>query len=129
MKKTIKIKIGGILFHIDDDAYELLKNYLDSLSDHFRLMVEGKEVMEDIESRIAEIFQQKVNSQKEVISREDVVQMIGILGEAEDIIQEDGEENEGARQSYSRTGKSVYRDPDNAVLGGEIGRASCRERV
>jgi len=118
MKKTIKIKIGGILFHIDDDAYELLKNYLDSLTDHFRTMAEGKEVMEDIESRIAEIFQSKVKDQKEVISREDVVQMVGILGEAKDIIEEDKGEDKDTWQQYQRVGKRVYRDPDNAVLGG-----------
>ena len=53
MKKTLKIKIGGIVFHIDDDAYSMLQQYLHSLEDYFKGKTEGKEVMEDIESRIA----------------------------------------------------------------------------
>lgn len=121
MKKTIKIKIGGIIFHIDEDAYDLLKNYLDSLTGHFNRMEGGKEVMDDIESRIAEIFQQKVNDQKEVVSYEDVVHMIEVLGEAKDIIDQDEFEETTPRQSYHRSGKRVYRDPDHAVLGGVCG--------
>lgn len=121
MKKTIKIKIGGIIFHIDDDAYSMLQQYLQSLEDYFRVKAEGKEVMEDIESRIAEIFQQKVSAQKEVVNQEDVIAMIEILGKAKDIIEEEDYQDSESKQTYSHAGKRLYRDPDNAVLGGVCG--------
>ena len=121
MKKTIKIKIGGVVFHIDEDAYEILRSYLDSLTDHFKGMDGGKEVMEDIEARIGEIFEQKTTGHKEVIEVEDVSEMINILGQAKDIIDEDEEVSHTRQTSYSNRGKRLYRDPDNAILGGVCG--------
>ena len=117
MKKTIKIKIGGIIFHIDDDAYDILKAYLDSLNDHFSRIEDGKEVLDDIENRIAEILQQNVSATKEVINTDDVNKMITIMGEAKDIIDEDEPEN-GQFYSNSKPSSKLYRDPDNAILGG-----------
>ncbi len=117
MKKTIKIKIGGIVFHIDDDAYDILKAYLDSLSSHFGRLEDGKEVMDDIEIRIAEIFQQNTGTQKEVVNIDDVNKMITIMGEAKDIIDED--EPEVIRgTTYAKSTGRLYRDPDNGILGG-----------
>ena len=55
MKKAIKINLSGIIFHIDDDAYEKLKSYLDTISRHFSNKQESKEIIDDIESRIAEL--------------------------------------------------------------------------
>lgn len=121
MKKTIKIKIGGVVFHIDDDAYDMLKEYLNSLNDHFKGMEGGTEVIDDIETRIAEIFEQKVGDQKEVIDKNDVVSMIEIMGEAKDIIEEEEPFTPGSQKTYSRTGKRLYRDPDSAILGGVCG--------
>lgn len=117
MKKTIKIKIGGIIFHIDDDAYEILKSYLDSLSSHFSRLEDGKEVMDDIETRIAEIFQQNTGSQKEVVNIDDVNSMITVMGEARDIFDEDEPEVIHSR-SYAKSTGRLYRDPDNGILGG-----------
>ncbi len=117
MKKTIKIKIGGIIFNIDDDAYDMLKAYLDSLNDHFSRIEDGKEVLDDIENRIAEILQQNVSATKEVINTDDVNKMITIMGEAKDIIDEEETEN-GQYHSYVKPSSKLYRDPDNAILGG-----------
>lgn len=121
MKKTIKIKIGGVVFHIDEDAYAILKSYLDSLSDHFKGIDGGKEIMEDIEARIGEIFEQKTSGHKEVIEVPDVEDMINILGQARDIINEDEEISYTSRSYQSSKGKRLYRDPDNAILGGVCG--------
>ncbi len=121
MKKTIKIKIGGVVFHIDEDAYVILSAYLDSLTDHFKGMDGGKEVMEDIEARIGEIFEQITSGHKEVIEVEDVEEMINILGQAKDIIEEDEEVTYTRQTTYSNKAKRLYRDPDNAVLGGVCG--------
>ena len=58
MKKTIKINISGLVFNIDEDAFEKLENYLDRLKSRFRNTPGENEIIADIESRIAEIFRQ-----------------------------------------------------------------------
>ncbi len=56
MNKTVTINISGIVFHIDETAYDKLKQYLSAIRSYFQ-NTEGKdEIMMDIESRIAEIF-------------------------------------------------------------------------
>ena len=57
MDKTININLGGILFQIDEEAYKMLRNYLQSIDMKFRNTPGGNETIEDIETRIAEIFQ------------------------------------------------------------------------
>jgi hypothetical protein len=56
MKKTFTINISGTVFHIEEDAYEVLQKYLINLKNHFGPGEEGKEILADIEARIAEIF-------------------------------------------------------------------------
>jgi phage shock protein PspC (stress-responsive transcriptional regulator) len=123
MKKTIKINLSGLVFTLDEDAYQELKNYLDSISSRFRDMKEGNEIITDIESRIAEIFQSKVNDKKEVITLEDVNDVISIMGKPEDFYDAEEEEKEpetsSKRKDYTRKeNRKLYRDPENAILGG-----------
>jgi len=123
MKKTIKINLSGIIFHIDDDAYEKLKNYLNAINNQFQHLEDGREIIEDIESRIAEIFHTKLSDQKQVINQEDVVEMIATMGKPEDYINGDDyhEEAAGERAAGYRAHKRFYRNPDDAVLGGVCG--------
>ena len=58
MNQTVTINIGGIVFHIEIDAYEELKNYLNKINSDFNDSQESEEIMADIESRIAELFNQ-----------------------------------------------------------------------
>jgi len=117
MKKTIKINISGVIFHLDEDAYQILQNYLTAINQRFASTEEGKEVITDIEHRIAEILQSKLTEQKQVISKEDIDEVIEIMGRPEDF--EGEEENNGSNfQQQSKTSKRLYRDPDNRVLGG-----------
>src|SRR5450759_1833394 len=83
MDKTININIAGNLFQIDDEAFRLLRDYLQAINTRFSKVQGGHETIEDIEARIAEIFQ----SQKGlagVITKENVEAMISILGKPED---------------------------------------------
>ena len=120
MKKTIKINLSGLVFTLDEDAYQELKNYLDSISSRFRDMKEGSEIISDIESRIAEIFQSKVNDKKEVITLEDVNDVISIMGKPEDFYDSEEEpETSSKRTDYTRKeNRKLYRDPENAIFGG-----------
>ena len=56
MKKTLTENLGGTLFHIDEDAYRLLDNYLCNLKLHFRKQVGANEIVDDIELRLSELF-------------------------------------------------------------------------
>jgi phage shock protein PspC (stress-responsive transcriptional regulator) len=126
MKKAIKINLSGIIFHIDEDAYEKLKSYLDTISRHFSNKQESKEIIDDIEARIAELFQERITGEAQVITLELVNEVIDIMGNPEDIA-DTGEEEEERRtfhDSYSRS-RRLYRDPENSVIGGVCGGLSA----
>jgi len=111
MKKTVKINISGVFFNIDEDAYQILQNYLTSINKKFASEQEGKEIIADIEIRIAEILQGKLNDQKQVVSKEDIDEIIDIMGKPEEF----GTDQES--KTYQTT-KRLYRDPENRVFGG-----------
>jgi phage shock protein PspC (stress-responsive transcriptional regulator) len=120
MKETTTINISGIIFHIDLDAYERLKAYFQELKKRFGDNEEGKEIINDIELRIAEILQEKLTDKKQVVSIEDVDNVIETMGHPEDF-ESDSEEEEKAYKEEPRVEfkeKALYRDPDNTVLGG-----------
>ncbi len=119
MKKTITINLGGMVFHIDEDAYRELERYLKSLEDFYANDPASSEILEDIEARMAELFRERMSSGGEVITREKAGEVIGILGYPEDFLEEDPSAvYERVRHSRYRR---IYRDPDNRVLGGVCG--------
>jgi hypothetical protein len=85
MKKTVSININGIFFHIDENAFQVLDNYLETIKSHFAGSEGQDEIIGDIEARIAEIFQSRIDDKNQVIRKEDVDEVIGILGKPEDI--------------------------------------------
>ena len=80
MKKTISINISGILFHIEEDGYINLKKYLEAINKHFSHYTDNQEILSDIENRIAEIFLSNLKNNKQVISAENVTNLIEKMG-------------------------------------------------
>ena len=119
MKKTFTINISGTVFHIEDDAYEILQKYLVNLKNHFGSDEEGKEIIADIEARIAEIFNEKFTDEKKVVTLELVNEVIETMGTPEDFAEEEGDEEPVAARAKRK--RSLYRDPDHRVLGGVCG--------
>jgi len=118
MKKTVKINLSGIIFHVDEDAYEKLNAYLEKIHRHFKDTEEGSEIISDIELRMAELFQSKLSDYKQVITIEDVTEVIESMGDPEDF----SDEEEGSKAATTKsTSKKLYRDPDNSILGGVAG--------
>lgn len=117
MKKTFTINISGTVFHIEEDAYEVLQKYLINLKNHFGNDEEGKEILADIEARIAEIFNEKSPDEKKVVTIELVNQVVEIMGTPEDFVEEQGEEEETFETETKRK-RRLYRDPEHRVLGG-----------
>ncbi len=118
MKKTLTINLGGIVFHIDEDAYISLNQYLENLKNHFSREEGYRDILDDIESRIAEILNDKRSESKQVITREDVAAVIAMMGQPIEIEQE---ENPNSHQDASRTEKGdkrFFRNPDEKVIAG-----------
>ncbi len=120
MKKTFTINISGTVFHIEDDAYEVLQKYLINLKNHFGTSEEGKEILTDIEARIAEIFIEKATNYQKVVSIEMVNTAIEIMGTPEDFVEEETEEVYQPTEETKRK-RRLYRDPDHRVIGGVCG--------
>jgi phage shock protein PspC (stress-responsive transcriptional regulator) len=121
MKKTIKINLNGLVYNLDEDAYQVLKDYLDQISAYFKDLDGGEEIISDIESRLAEIFQSKISDRKQVISLKDVHEAIEIMGKADEIIDSEvtnGQDKEKRSYSSRRQYRKLYRDPENAIFGG-----------
>lgn len=119
MKKTLTINLSGSVFHIDDDAYERLHAYLIKITGHFGNDADAKEIVEDIEARIAEIFAEKIKNGDEVINITHVEKVIVIMGTPEAISNEEEEkENVTGKKYYATRGRRLYRDPEDKVLGG-----------
>jgi phage shock protein PspC (stress-responsive transcriptional regulator) len=92
MKKTISINIAGIVFYIEDDGFEKLNAYLKSIQKYFSSYEGSKEIVEDIEARIAEKFWAKQKADdKQAISLQDVEGLIASMGSVSDFeaIEED----------------------------------------
>jgi phage shock protein PspC (stress-responsive transcriptional regulator) len=128
MKKTITINISGLVFNIEEDAYASLKNYLESIGNKFNNLGERQEIIEDIEARIAELFSEKLNRNKEVINQADVDNIISVMGSPDNFEEEETTDysNEKAepRTHNKKKNKKFYRDTDKMVLGGVCAGAS-----
>ena len=120
MNKTTSINLGGYFFHIDEDAFKKLSNYFDAV--RRSLSPDGREeIIKDIESRISEIFTEKLGTTKQVIGLKEVDDVIAIMGQPEDYKIEDEAPKNEYYSSYSNTGsttKKLYRDKENSLLGG-----------
>lgn len=122
MKRTYTVNIGGQVFHIDEDAFQKLNDYLESIKSRFNSPDEIREIIEDVEVRIAEIFREHMAQAREVVTLEDVDFMIGIMGTPEDYGDGDSATQEEQPRSKSTSkGKKLYRNPDNRILGGVCG--------
>ena len=114
MDKTININLGGTLFQIDEEAFRILRDYLQAINNRFANVQGGHETIEDIESRIAEIFQ----SQKGlagVVTKDNVEAMIKIIGKPEDFDQ--GWPDQPG-PSISSQKKRMFRNPEDKIIGG-----------
>jgi phage shock protein PspC (stress-responsive transcriptional regulator) len=126
MNKVISINIGGSIFQVEENAYSRLNEYLNSLKQYFMNKPEGNEVITDIENRIAELLQEKINPMKSAITLDDVNEVITSMGSPKDFASEEEAEEPKQEDPAAQTGPQtnqnvrsrIYRDPDGRVLGG-----------
>jgi phage shock protein C len=118
MKKVIHINLGGRAFVIDTDAYEELDSYLRSIERHFKGSEGFEDIMYDIENRIAELLEEESNKNS-VITSIKVKMVINTMGSTEDFGDSSYEEETktGSIPKF-KTGKRLFRDPEDKVIAG-----------
>ncbi len=120
MNKTISINLGGFFFHIDEDAYQKLSRYFDAVKRS--LSPDGRdEIMKDIESRIAELFQERLKNDKQVVGLSEIEEVISIMGQPEDYKIDDEKstyQSSSSSTNFYYPSKRLYRDKENGMLGG-----------
>ena len=121
MKKTITINISGSVFHIEEDAYLKLREYLQKLNQYFGSQAGGSEIMQDIEARISELLQGKITEKQEAVTNEWVDEVMLRMGNPEDFMDQDQTEctEETSKElKPEKIKKRMYRDPESRVFGG-----------
>jgi phage shock protein PspC (stress-responsive transcriptional regulator) len=116
MKKTIHINLSGMAFKIEEDAYEILDSYLDAIKSRLG-QEESAETINDIESRMAELFSAVLLSSDKAITVSDVEAVIKTLGDPEDFGSDDNTEKTGKKSAQWKE-RRLFRDPNNRVLAG-----------
>lgn len=121
MKKTTTINLAGMVFHIEEDGYFLLKEYFDDLRRVFSKQEGMDEMILDIESRFAELFQERLHEHKEVVTQADVSEVTSIMGspsQYDDVEDNGGESSESEDHHESHSSRRLYRDTEEGIIGG-----------
>lgn len=125
MKRTLTVNLGGVAFTIDDDAYDMLKEYLKKIERHFPNQSD-REILSDVETRIAELFTERLGRNRQVVDIDDVQYAVSTLGNPDQFDDDDSTDHadsSGASTSADerksrRAHRKFYRDTDNCILGG-----------
>ncbi|UAY52114.1 PspC domain-containing protein [Ferruginibacter albus] len=126
MKQVININFQGQVVPIEVSAFELLKNYTESLRAYFANEEGRDEIINDIENRISELFQETLKKGATCITDDDINAVIKSIGRPEDFgdaesTKQDSKENfqqSSATTNTTATHKRLYRDENNKILGG-----------
>ena len=113
MKEIEKLSIGGYAFTLEKDAAEEVEQYLKGLEAHYLGQEGGKEIMEGIEERMAELLLERCGRDG-VVSMADIQGIIDILGRPERIEADDPE----PERPKETTRKKLYRDLENKRIAG-----------
>ena len=117
MKKTFTISLGHSVFNVEEDAYDILKIYLDSIKNYFQKMENDSEIISDFELRIAENFSSKLSSGKQYINLSDVKEVIQIMGSLDDF-KEIYNDVEAEQEEEKKENNKLYRDSSNRIIAG-----------
>ena len=121
MNKTVNINLGGMFFHIDEDAYQKLTHYFDAIKRSLSNSSGQDEIIKDIEMRVSELLTEKQKTDKHVVGLKDVDEVIAVMGQPEDYrIDDEGTENTSTNFSSTSKPRKLYRDKDNGMVGGVL---------
>lgn len=119
MNKTININLGGIFFHIDEQAYQKLKLYLDAIRRSLSDDPQGRdEILNDIELRIGELLSERITNDRMVINENDIDEITKIMGRPEDYSVDEELFEDEPKYGPKTASKKLFRDSDDKFLGG-----------
>lgn len=123
MVETRNISLGGCLFHVELPAFEKLNRYLEELKQVLRGAEGEGEILEEVENRLAELFQRALGDARRAVDLLDVERACAQLGAPADFSPEDadGEASQGPHHRTEAPGsphRRLFRDPDDSVFGG-----------
>ncbi|WP_345953622.1 PspC domain-containing protein [Mucilaginibacter sp. PAMB04168] len=122
MNKTIIININGTVFHIEEQAYELLKEYMTDVKRHFFNSADSLEITTDIENRIAEMFTEILaRENRQALVDQDVQAVIEQMGSVKDFETLDETGTAGFSEPVFETPvgtRRLFRDQDDHLIGG-----------
>ncbi len=122
MNKTVNINLANTLFHIDENAYNKMRRYLESVKRSFANTPGSDEILADIEARIAELFNEKLDNERQVVTEKEVDAVIAIMGQPEDyMVDEDIFEDEpkvGRTATNTKKSKKLFRDTERKYVAG-----------
>jgi phage shock protein PspC (stress-responsive transcriptional regulator) len=120
MNKTININLGGTFFHIDENAYSHLRSYLEAVRATLSPEDSIAEIMDDIEARIAELFNESITNKDQVITLGRVKEVIEIMGQPEAFDPDNDAAQNNTKNAHAepKTPKQLFRDDENKYLGG-----------
>ncbi|MCI9844019.1 PspC domain-containing protein [Flavobacterium pectinovorum] len=118
MNKTVNINLGGMFFHIDEDAYLKLTRYFDAIKRSLNNSSGQDEIIKDIEMRVSELLTEKQKSEKHVVGLKDVDEVIAVMGQPEDYRIEDEETTNQSFNYATKKHKKLYRDKEKGMIGG-----------
>lgn len=119
MNKTIIININGIVFHIEEDAYEVLRTYMTEVKRHFAYSPDSDEIVTDIENRLAEMFNERLNADnRQVIITADVESITERMGNVSDFDIDDDDQPVRLTDPIYKAEKKLFRDTDDRIISG-----------
>lgn len=119
MKKVVNAGIGGRSFAMDEDAYSKLKKYLNAFRTKSQMGIQSREVMEDLEERIAELFSENITQYRNVVDITAVERVIAQLGMPDgEPYSEAGEDPISEIFSGNKPTRKFYRNPCNKSIAG-----------
>ena len=133
MKKNINVNIFDNLYPMDEDAYELLLQYLENMRRYYSNREDGEEISDDVEHRVAELLTELMEQGVQAITIEHVSDIIRRIGDPQDFDNVDdsdqettsagkqsAEMNENTGEENGRTSRRLFRDPNDKLLGGVV---------
>ncbi len=124
MNKTVNINLGGLIFYIDENAYQKLRNYLNAVKKSFTGSSGEDEIISDIETRISELFSEKLQHNRQVVTLKEVDEIINTMGQPEDymvdedIFEDTTNNNSAHNKKQKNTTRKLFRDTENSNLAG-----------
>lgn len=122
MNKTLTINLAGMVFNIEEDAYQSLQAYLLAIKNHFKNEEGSEEIVSDIEARMAELLKARTSDSKQVLVQADIDEAVSIMGRPEDFAGESTNEKTASDSHrsyyYGPRKRRIFRDAEHKVFGG-----------